>query len=147
MPSHLTDLSSEILRICRETKPSLVMTTGFAPISGTALREIGSLRIPRINYLTDDPWNPAQRAQWFTEALPYYDYVFSPRMSNLNDLRAAGCRCVHYLPFAFAPHVHFRETVEEPDRARLESDVIFAGGADKDRIPYIGALHDAGFRL
>jgi hypothetical protein len=54
---------------------------------------------------------------------------------------------VEYLPFAFAPHVHFREPIDDAQRRQLESDIIFAGGGDADRAPYITALREAGFRI
>jgi spore maturation protein CgeB len=81
------------------------------------------------------------------EALPRYDYVFSPRRANMQDLEAAGCRNVKYLPFAYAPHIHYAEPIDERARRQLESDVIFAGGGDADRAPYIGALREAGLRI
>ena len=41
------------------------------------LGAIGRLGIERINFLTDDPWNPAHHAPWFMKALPEYDEVFT----------------------------------------------------------------------
>src|ERR1043166_6130833 len=103
-PGRIEEISSEIVRLCRHQKPDLFLATGFAPIHEAALRQIGSMGVPRLNFLTDDPWNPAHRTPWFMEALPKYDYIFSPRRSNLQDLRATGCPNVICLPFAFAPH-------------------------------------------
>jgi hypothetical protein len=146
-PSRLDQISSSVAELCREQRPDLLVTTGFAPLHPSALRAIGDAGTRRAVFLTDDPWNPVHRAPWFVKALPYYDCVFTPRAANVEDLRAAGCRQVEYLPFAFAPHVHFRETIGEAARRELESDVIFAGGGDADRAPYIAALREAGFRI
>jgi spore maturation protein CgeB len=146
-PGRMKQVSAEVVRLCREQQPDLLLTTGFAPLHEGALQEIGTLGIPRINYLTDDPWNPIHRTPWFMEALPRYDSVFSPRRANMQDLEASGCRNVEYLPFAYAPHIHYAEPIDEGERRQLESDVIFAGGGDADRVPYIGALREAGFRI
>jgi spore maturation protein CgeB len=93
--------------------------------------------------LTDDPWNPAHNAPWFLEALLHYNTVFSPRLANMESLRALGCRDVRYLPFAFAPQTHHAQRVSNEESASLASEVIFAGGGDADRVPYIAALRKA----
>jgi spore maturation protein CgeB len=55
---------------------------------------------------------------------------------------------VSYLPFAFDPQVAFREALStEAERDEFASDVLFAGGADADRVPYIAALIEAGLRV
>jgi spore maturation protein CgeB len=146
-PSRLKEMSARVAALCSHERPSLVIATGFAPLHAEALRQIGDLGIKLANFLTDDPWNPAQAVPWFVQALPHYDYVFSPRLSNMQDLRAAGCRHVEYLPFAYAPDVHFPESIGEDERREMESDIIFAGGGDADRAPYVTALREAGFRI
>jgi spore maturation protein CgeB len=125
-------------------RPDYLLSMGIAPINRRALAAIGALGIRRLDYLTDDPWNPAHLARWFLNALPIYDAVFSPRRSNLDDLRRAGVRRGLYLPFAYCPDLHYPEA----DAAKLAADdVIFAGGCDRDRVPIIASIIKAGFRL
>lgn len=146
-PARLHPFSRSVADLCAEFRPRILLSTGFAPVTGADLDRIGSLGVYRVNYLTDDPWNPAQRAPWFLRAIRGYDEVLSTRRANLSELRALGCRRVGYLPFGYAPHMHFPEPIT-PDRMRaLESDVIFAGGGDLDRVPYIAALAAAGLRV
>jgi spore maturation protein CgeB len=144
-PSRLRQFSERVLRICHDFRPAAMLTTGIAPVEANALKAIGKMGVPRLNYLTDDPWNPTQRARWFIEALPHYDHVFSPRHSIFDDLRQLGCRCVSYLPFAYEPSLHFPELPANGECARLAADVVFAGGADRDRVPYMATLIEAGF--
>lgn len=147
-PFRLRTFSRAVVEQCRTFQPTWLLTTGLAPVDEAALQEIGRMGIARLNYLTDDPWNPAHRARWFFRAVLHYDHVFSPRQANLEDLRRLGCREVTYLPFAYNPTLHFPEppcTVEE--KARFACDVVFAGGADRDRVPYIAALIRAGFNV
>jgi spore maturation protein CgeB len=146
-PARLGAFSRSVVDLCSEHRPGVLLTTGFAPIAGPDLDRIGALGIYRVNYLTDDPWNQVQRAPWFLRAIRSYDEVLSTRRANLSDLRAHGCRRVAHLPFGYAPHMYFPEPIA-PERARsLESDVIFAGGADRDRVPYVAALAAAGLRV
>jgi hypothetical protein len=146
-PARLGRFSHEVLTTCVRFQPRWIITTGLAPIAHGTLEEIGNLGIRRLNYLTDDPWNPAHHAPWFLRSLPRYDVVFSPRRANLDDIREAGCPRVEFLPFGFDPRYFHREQLPTNAPNAESADVIFAGGADSDRIPYIAALVRTGLRV
>jgi spore maturation protein CgeB len=147
-PARLSEFDAEVAASCRRFRPKLLLTTGVAPVSKAALEEIGGLGVQRVNYSTDDPWNPAHLAPWFLAALPSYDQVFSTRRSNHGDFIHLGCKSVGYLPFGYATEIHFPEKSQgSKEREQLASDVLFIGGADTDRLPYIAALISEGHRL
>jgi spore maturation protein CgeB len=147
-PTFLHKFSQTVLEACREFQPDFLLATGIAPIASDALRSIGSLGIHRLNYLTDDPWNPHHKAPWFMDSLSHYDHVFSPRRANLEDLHKLDGPEVSYLPFAYAPQVHFADPpASEEESMRFASDVVFAGGADSDRVRYADALIREGFHV
>jgi spore maturation protein CgeB len=147
-PSHLRQFSRSVERACIETNADFLLATGLAPIDAETLESAGRAGTFRMNFLTDDPWNPQHTARWFMRALPKYDIVFSPRRANMEDLRQAGCGNVQYLPFAYAPEIHFLDPPKTPDEEALyAADVVFAGGADADRVPYVSALTRAGLRV
>jgi hypothetical protein len=147
-PGRLRWFGERVVETCRRVRPEVLVATGIAPLDRAALDALGALGIARVNYLTDDPWNPCHRAPWFLRALPAYEHVFSTRRTVLDELRAAGCARVSHLPFAYAPDVHFPEPPRTPaERARFGADVVFAGGADRDRVPYVDALLRAGFHV
>ncbi|MCI0363854.1 MAG: glycosyltransferase, partial [Phycisphaerales bacterium] len=125
----------------------MLLAVGIAPLIRRDLERIAHLGIARVNFLTDDPWNPAHRAPWFLNALPEYDWFFSPRTANIEDLTRAGCRNVNRLRFAYAPEIHFPEEPAPNERAQFEGDVMLAGGADSDRLPSARALIKAGFKV
>jgi len=131
--------------MCKDWRPTIILATGLAPLDQHILAKLRADETKTVNYLTDDPWNPVHRAAWFLRALPKYSAVFSPRRSNLTDLRNAGCAAAAFLPFAYDPAIHF---VGSDSRASgLDCDVVFFGGADRDRVPYFQALVEAGVRL
>lgn len=144
-PARLHAFSREVEAACMGTKCTHLLTTGLAPVHAEELRELGRRGVKRINYLSDDPWNPAHRAPWFLTALREYDVVFNPRRQNLEDLHRHGCRRVEYLPFGYDPELH-----TPADGATAEEravDVLFAGGADADRLPYARALVAGGLNV
>jgi len=147
-PADLGRFSRKLVASCRERKPQMLLVTGISAPHADALKEIGGMGIHRANYLTDDPWNPANGAKFFWPALREYDVVWSPRRANIEDLRRHGCQRVEYLPFGYNPELHFPElpkTAEE--RERFECDVTIIGGADADRIPIALALARMGLKL
>lgn len=144
-PTRLFEFSQKVLALCARSPPRYLITTGLSPVSAEALDAIGSLGVKRMNFLTDDPWNKAHYATWFQKALPLYDVVFTPRRSNIVDLVALDCKKVIYLPFGYDPDYFYTEA--DTSKVELPTDMIFVGGADTDRVPYIVALQQAGIRL
>jgi len=145
-PLRLRQYGQGLVQQCKETGVTLVISTGIAPIASQTLIELKRMGTPVINYLTDDPWNPHHFAPWFLKTLPYYDMVFSPRRANLEDLRRSGTKRVSFLPFAYNPELHALSPQGREENGN-SPDVIFVGGADKDRVPFLGALAKAGFHL
>jgi spore maturation protein CgeB len=143
-PTHLRSFSAAVLERCRRERPTWLITTGLAPVERRALDRIRDLGVITINYLTDDPWNRAFSSKWFFDALVAYDRVFSPRTSNLEDLKRLGCRRVEYLPFAADPEIFFPQEPSPDEEGRLRSDVCFAGGSERERVPLLSAMIDAG---
>lgn len=147
-PAYLGRFNRTVVAACREQRPQLLLVTGITPPSAGALREIGRMGIHRANFLTDDPWNPANGARFFWPALREYDVVWSPRRANLEDLLNHGCRRGEYLPFGYNPALHFPEQpANGAERERFACDVAFVGGADADRLPLARALVRAGLAV
>lgn len=138
-PPGLQAFSQLVVEACQAFKPDVLLATGTTPLTAHSLEAIKMNGIKCLNYLTDDPWNPGIKARWLFEALPQYDMIFSPRRANLDDLRRIGCQA-EYLPFGYDPITHFPEAPPPERRAEFECDVLFYGGADRDRVPYIEAL-------
>lgn len=147
-PTWLKGFSKHVLELCKRWRPHYLVTTGIAPLETGVVRQMSSLGICKVNYLTDDPWNPAHRAPWFLKTLSLYEHIFTPRKQNLKALKNLGCRRVSYLPFGYAPELHFLEMPATSEgKAKFDCDVVFVGGADRDRVPYIAALIQAGFNV
>lgn len=147
-PAHLRSFGKELLDVCQSFKPEAMISTGISPISESTLKKMGVMGVRLINYLTDDPWSQSHRSSWFIRALINYDMVFSTRRATLRDLSEVGCRHVHYLPFGYDEDLFFSPKKEMVVNDPLSTpDVVFAGGADADRVPYIDALIKNGLNL
>ena len=155
-PLRLETFSRSIVEECRRHSPRFLVTTGLSPVTAEALAAIGDRGVFRINYSTDDPWNPAFQSRWFSEALRHYDHVFSVRRSNMQDLTSHGCKRVSYLPFGYDEALWLGTGDESADRSTgdfheglspASTDVFFAGAADRYRVEYMRALVSAGMRI
>jgi hypothetical protein len=145
-PAAINEFGAHVLELCERVNPAAVLVVGIAPPAAEVLRRIRSRGAACGNFLTDDPWNRRHHAPWFLRALPEYSHVFSPRRANLDELRRhAPASEISYLPFAYNPNEHFPAAEAGP--AEMASDILFAGGADADRLPWIHSLIAAGWKL
>lgn len=145
-PPRLGEFSRSVLSMCQEQRPQILLSTGMAPILADDLRAIRAMGTIAVDFLTDDPWNPAHRSDWFLSALAQYDLVASPRLSNIADLIGAGCRKVVHIRFGYDPALFFPPG-DAPNLDDEVAEIAFVGGGDADRIKYFEALARAGFNL
>jgi spore maturation protein CgeB len=143
-PLRLKQVSDEIVNACSQTRPDIMIATGAAPLTKSALHALRALGIHCINFSTDDPWNPAQRSHWHLRALRAFDLIFTPRHANIDDFRQMGCPDVRYLPFAYDDCIS--APPEESGKAPA-CDVLFVGGADKERAEFMKAFMRAGLPI
>ena len=146
-PARLNTCSRLVVDVARQFRPRWVLATGLVPLNADALATLGRLGIRRLNYLTDDPWNPTLRSGWLLHALRQYDHVFSVRRANLTDLVEHGCKDVAYVPFGFDRDLFFPGSADQSAACQLAADVLFVGGADRERVPFIAALNRLGVRV
>jgi len=140
-PLRLEDFVDSVLARCGEARPETVITTGTAPLTAAALQALRRPGIVCLNYSTDDPWNPAQTASWFLDALPFYDLILTTRRANVRDFQRVGCGNVQYLPFGY-DDVLFGDSGGPTQREA--HDVLFVGGADDERVAFILEFMAAG---
>ncbi|GBE45034.1 hypothetical protein BMS3Bbin11_00113 [bacterium BMS3Bbin11] len=143
-PISIKSFSSEVASEAESFNPDLIVTTGQAPILDRDLRLLRDMSLVLINYSTDDPWNPAHRADWFLKGISTYHVIFTTRKANISEFKNAGCSHVRWLPFGYDPSSHYYENNSSEE---WESDLAFVGGADHDRVPVIAELIKDGLGM
>jgi spore maturation protein CgeB len=134
-PTYLEEFGKRAAELCTAFNATHLIATGIAPLSANAVRTIRNSGVNCVNWLTDDPWNPAHKAPWFLNAIAEYNAMFTPRSSVIDDLRNAGAGNISIMPFAYCAMCHFAAQKYSQRRA-----VSFVGGADQDRVRYVAAL-------
>ena len=143
-PPRMYGFSQSVIASCRQLKPEILIATGTAPLTHSALRTLRAMGTVCVNYSTDDPWNPVLRASWHLRALPEFDVVFTTRRANIGDFADIGCREVHYLPFGYDEWL-FDQRLPALDGPT--PDVLFVGGADRDREAFMTEFLRSGLRV
>ena len=141
-PTHLGQHSKRLVELCARTKPNLLVTTGMAPLTASALHSLKRLGIVSLNYSTDDPWNSVMSSRWYLEALPAYDFVFTTRRANIDDFRRHGCKEVYWLPFGYDETLFYKDFNNSP--GIMSHDILFVGGADSDRVKFVNEFMHLG---
>lgn len=136
--------SKSIVAGCRRSEPEILITTGAAPLTRSVLRALRAMGIVCVNYSTDDPWNRVLRASWYLRALPEYDAIFTTRQANIGNFADIGCGEVHYLPFGYDEWLFCRRA---PASDGPVPDVLFVGGADRDRVAFMTEFSRIGPRV
>src|SRR5262252_6402609 len=67
-PARGRRFGTEVIDTCIAIKANVVLTTGHAPLARSHIEHLRELGIMVLNYSTDDPWNPALRADWLFSA-------------------------------------------------------------------------------
>jgi len=127
-----------LIKAAKREQPAYLLTTGLCPVSADVLHAMRKLGVCCLHYSTDDPWNPGHHAGWFLRTLPLYDIVFTPRTANMAEFVALGCEQVRYLPFGYDEFIFGLPTERLYECAA--ADVLFVGGADRDRVDFVEAL-------
>jgi len=145
---HQRRFQNELIRTCDQKKIELLIVLGNTPVSKETLETLKLQGVKTVNFLSDDPWNSNESSSWFMRSLPSYHLLTTPRKSNFAELKQLTSEAVIYLPFAYNPYTHFEEPPLSPNDEKLYGcDVMFFGGADKDRLPYVRELIEQGISL
>jgi hypothetical protein len=147
-PPRLDEFGAQVVEECETWKPDVMLAMGTAPVAAGALDRIRALGVKTVDFATDDPWSRVHRASWFLNALPRYDLVATPRRSNLADFQAEGVPRVEYLPFGYDPDLFYLESPNgKEESAEAGADLLFVGGADRERLPFLRAAIEAGLNV
>lgn len=143
-PVRANRVSLEVLTNCERTQPDVLVATGAAPLFRSTLRTLRSMGVVCMNYSTDDPWNPAMKADWYLLALPEYSIIFSTRRANIKDFQLLGCREVRYLPFGYDQRLFYSP---QGTVAPSICDILFVGGGDRDRVGFMTQFMQSGLSI
>jgi spore maturation protein CgeB len=123
-----------VLSAASSFRPTVMLVTGLMPVRRSTLEEIGhGETVTTVNFMTDDPFNPAHKSPTALQSIPAFDLYLSTKPAVDSDLRNAGARRVCRSWFAFDPALHFREPAPIAEGGRWAADLTFIGGADRDR--------------
>lgn len=143
-------LNNEIRKRVEIFKPDVAIIIKGSKIWFETLFQIKSIHNTMlVNYATDDPIALQESAPEIYKSIPIFDLYASTKKMIIDDIKKGGCKNVIFLPFAYQPNQHYPEHPKnQREIDRFNSDIVFIGGGDEDRIPYMKAISKIpGIRL
>lgn len=100
-----------------------------------------------LSYLLDDVKNKSNNSIYFKESIPLYDYIFTNKKFNIDELHEMNAKKVFYFKNAFSSHFHRPVEVSGAEKDYFGSEVSFIGTYEKDRADFIRFLADKGVKI
>lgn len=144
-PLHLSRAIDELSAAFDGARGGYLLVSGVSPLPVNFINWLRRKGVRCGIFLTDDPFNSVHYSKRFISSIPAYNVIFTPRLSNISDLYNVDAARVEFLPFAYDPDSHLARV--EDISLDPPADVMFVGGADADRVPYVRAIVEAGFTV
>lgn len=136
LPTRTSAFNCTVLRLAQDHSPDLILALKGSYLTPETLHDLkrttGALL---VNYSTDDPFNASASTPCIRPSLRLWDVYATPRAHTIPELQQHCKGQILYLPFAYDPESHFRETQITPIEERtFSSDLVFIGVCDRDRV-------------
>ena len=142
-------VKQRVLSRIRSRKFDLVYVDGGELVNPSLVRRLKKRVGKVINYNMDDPYTGRDLRKWrlYLESVSLYDLVIVLRDCNLPEALAAGARDVMRVTMSADEIAHSPRNLNEEERTRLASDVLFVGTWMPERGPFLAKLVELGVPL
>jgi glycosyltransferase involved in cell wall biosynthesis len=123
-----------LVELAERERPHVVIILKGLPIGPAdviQLKRTGAWTVV-INHDDFFTQNPNNRSKLQRAAIAEYDFVFTTREVNVEELRPFNSR-VEFFPFAYYPRIHRPLRIAESERELWDVDVVFVGTWEKQR--------------
>jgi spore maturation protein CgeB len=100
-----------------------------------------------VSYSLDDVMNRNNSSVYFRRSIPLYDFLFTNKKYNVEELKMMGAKNVFYFRNAFSPQVHRPVHVTEEEKEFFGCEVAFIGTFEDERAAYIKFLANNGIKI
>jgi spore maturation protein CgeB len=141
----LNKINDEMKKIAGAFRPDLVLSIKGEAVKPETIEWFKEeLGVKTALWYPDDPRFFHSLVRYIA---PNYDHVFTTSERTIEAYKEAGCKDVHFLPFACEPDVHKKVNPTEEEKKKYETDMIFVGTYTRRRARLIGALKKAGVKM
>lgn len=146
-PLQAHSTSRQLLDVVYKVVPQIVWIDKGLVIRPEALRSIHQFRkdVLIVGYSPDDMGQRDNQSRYFLTGLPEYDWFFTTKTFNVDELKAMGVRRPCFLGNGFDPATHRRTSVSAHEMELFGGPVGFVGSYERDRANQILSLARAGF--
>ncbi len=122
----ILELNKAIITAADKLKPDLSFFVGDPFILPQTLQHTSRYGLNFVQF-NDDMFNPVCQSDNFFDNLPYWNCVFVPRRSNIEEFLTLGVPKVVFTPFAYTPDLHRPVLPSADEYEKYKGDVAFIG--------------------
>ncbi len=148
-PGLLAEIESRsFVEAARQFRPDLVLVVSGNLITTRALVEIKDSTAAKLfHFYNEDMANGLNTKATLRKAIRCYDHVFTTKSFNVDTLALMGSQAVTYVPHGYRDNCHFPVSVNQKDRERYGSDVVFVGTWERPRAQTLEQLNGFDLRV
>lgn len=139
----------KIISAVRKKKFDIIFIEKGLSIKPSTLKFVKN-KLPEVkivSYTLDDMMNPHNSSYYYKKSLPLYDFHFTNKNYNVDELKKIGAKNVFYFRNAFSKHIHRPVETTETEKKYFGSDVSFIGTYENDRKVHLMHLADNGIKV
>lgn len=148
-PPDRTGVNRQIIELIKQREVDLMWVEKGLMIRRGTLEKVKRInrKIILILYSEDDMYARHNQSVYFRRCLPMYDFIFTTKSYNVQELAGMGAKKVIFVDNAYHRALHRPLPVNENDRERLGADVIFVGSFEETRAEYMLYLAENGIKV
>jgi hypothetical protein len=141
LPKHQKKHFEGLLELAKAQKPDIVIILKGIHIGKDDVKELKMYSSFVVNINHDDFFshNKNNRSSRQFEAIPEYDYIFTTREVNVEELKPYNKRTEFFM-FAYDPDIHFKPLLTHEEQKKYAADVLFIGTYEKPRAAMLEKL-------
>ncbi|NOQ14159.1 MAG: glycosyltransferase [Methyloprofundus sp.] len=147
IPLDIDNINKRIIESIIINKPDILFIIKGNNIYPWTIKKIKQEypNIVLISWSLDDMFSWHNRSFYYTLGIKYYDFVFTTKSYNIDELKVLGAQRVKFLNQAFSNKYH--KPCHNFTKAKYKADVIFIGFAEQARFEYLIYLAQNGIKI
>ncbi len=141
--------NKQIIKCVLKTDYDIIFIEKGLSIKAKTLQRVKSI-LPKckiISYTLDDMMNPNNNSIQYKKAIQFYDFNFTNKKYNVQELEELGAKNVYYFKNSYCSKVHRPISLTDEEKKYYGSDVSFIGTYEEQRKEALKFLADAGIRI
>lgn len=149
IPFDTTKVNSQIIKKLNQFTYDIIWIENGITILPSTLKTI-KINFPSIKLITlseDDMFQRHNQSLWYLKNLKYYDFVFTTKKYNLDELKKLGAKKTILFLDSYDDRYHKPFTLNNLEKRDFEADVSAIGAYEKERAATLNYIAENGIKV